>query len=237
MDMFDVKRKDLPDTKRYMDPKAKPFGGPLERTAFDTSKRKNLEGYQRVINRNADFEGGKFNTNYDPTWKAITRDIISRSNNKKPFEPVMAKTTIATTPAVVEETRIARFEQFVAENFNSGGDFNMFQEAEEEETPGMPGMPGGEEGAEGGEPGTEPEVDEEKVQALLDECSKDLNKLIEKVCKKLEVEREEAINLIKAAVPQVQEEEEEEEPGNEEDGDAGTEGGEDDAEGDDKPEE
>ena len=225
--MFNVKRQDLPDTKRYMDPKAKPFGGPSERVAFDTSKRKTLEGYQRVISRNADFEGGKFNTNYDPTWKAITRDIISRSNNKKPFEPVMAKTTIATTPAVVEETKIARFEQFVAENFNADGGFNMFQEAEEEETPGMPGMPGEDEGgAEGGEPGMEPEVDEEKVQALLDECSKDLNKLIEKVCKKLEVEREEAINLIKAAVPQVQEEAEEEEAGNEENGDAGKEEGE-----------
>lgn len=202
MEMFNVKRRDNPSTDRYMDPKAKPFGGPSEKVDFDKSKRTSLKEYQRIVTRNADFEGGAFNHNYDPTWKAITRDLIHKQANKKEFNPMYAKPTMATVPAV-EEARIARFEEYVNENFEGSG-FNMFAEAEDEpevETEIETEM--------------EPEVDEEKLEALMEDYSETITDVIEEIMKQMEIEREETIDLLCAALKKMKaepaEEDEEEE--------------------------
>ena len=47
--MFNIKRRNNPSMDRYSDLKKPAFGGPSEKTDFDTTKRKSLEGYQRVI--------------------------------------------------------------------------------------------------------------------------------------------------------------------------------------------
>ncbi len=205
--MFNVKRRDYPSTDKYTDIKKAPFGGPSEKVDFDTTKRTTLAGYQRIVSRNADFEGGNFNHNYDPTWKAITRDLIHRSANKKEFNPMYAKPTMATVPAV-EEGRIARFEEYVNENFDGSG-FNMFSEAEDE--------PEVETGMESEmEPEMEPEVDEEKLEALMEDYSETITDVIEEIMKQMEIEREETIDLLRAALKKMKEEPAEEEEEEEE---------------------
>jgi hypothetical protein len=202
MDIFNVKRRDNPSMDNYMDLKKPGFGGPNSKEDFDKSKRKSLEGYQRVVDRNADFEGGNFNHNYDPTWKAVTRDLISRTAKKKPFNPMYAKQTIATVNAV-EEGTIKRFEQFVNENEG----FNMFAEAEEE-TPEMEETtPEMEE---------EVEVDQEQVEMLMADFGDDLEEMIDEIAEKMELEKEEVCDILCAAIkkmcaPAEEEEEEEEE--------------------------
>jgi len=207
MDIFNVKRRDNPSMDNYMDLKKPGFGGPNSKEDFDKSKRKSLEGYQRVVDRNADFEGGNFNHNYDPTWKAVTRDLISRTAKKKPFNPMYAKQTIATVNAV-EEGTIKRFEQFVNENEG----FNMFAEAEEE-TPEMEETtPEMEE---------EIEVDQEQVEMLMADFGDDLEEMIDEIAEKMELEKEEVCDILCAAIkkmcaPAEEEEEEEETPEGEE---------------------
>lgn len=206
MDMFNVKRRDNPSMDRYSDLKKPAFGGPTEKEDFDKSKRKSLDGYQRVIDRNADFEGGKFNHNYDTTWKAVTRDLISRTAKKKPFDPMYAKPTIATVDAV-EEGKIKRFEQFVNENDG----YNMFAEAEEE-APEMEETP--EEGAEV----EEVEVDEEQLENLMADFGEDLETMIEDIAEKMELEKEEVCDILCAAIKKMcapAEEEEENQEGEE----------------------
>ena len=209
MDMFNVKRRDNPSMDRYSDLKKPAFGGPTEKTDFDKTKRKSLEGYQRVIDRNADFEGGQFNHNYDTTWKAITRDLISRTAKKKPFDPMYAKPTIATVDAV-EEGKIMRFDQFVNE---SEGGYNMFAEAEDEETPDMEG----DEGMTNDMPeNDEPEVDEEKLEDLMADHGESLEEMIDEIAEKMEIEKEEVCDLLCAAIKKLTSEEESEEEENEE---------------------
>ncbi len=201
MDMFNVKRRDNPSMDKHMDLKKPGFGGPNSKEDFDKSKRKSLEGYQRVIDRNADFEGGNFNHNYDPTWKVVTRDLISRTSKKKPFNPMYAKQTIATVNAV-EEGTIKRFEQFVNENEG----FNMFAEAEEE-TPEM---------EETTEMEETPEVDEEQVEMLMADFGDNLEEMIDEIAEKMELEKEAVCDILCAAIKKMCAPAEEEEEENEE---------------------
>lgn len=205
MDMFNTKDRRNPSMDDYMDLKKPGFGGPNSKKDFDTSKRETLKGYQRVIDRNADFEGGKFNHNYDTTWKAVTRDLISRTAKKKPFDPMYAKPTIATVDAV-EEGRILRFEQFVNE------DFNMFAEAEEEMPAADDTMP-----ATDAPEADEPVIDEEQLAMLMEEFGDDLKDLIEDIAEKMEMEKADICDLVCAAVKKICMEEEEDgaEEGNE----------------------
>jgi hypothetical protein len=198
MDMFNAKDRRHPSMDDHMNLKKPGFGGPSSKEDFDKSKRTTLKGYQRVIDRNSDFEGGKFNHNYDTTWKAVTRDLISRSANKKPFDPMYAKPTIASTEAV-EEGRIFRFEEFISENFN------MFSEAEEEN----PFM-SGEESSEETE-SEEIQVDEEKLEALIEDYGDELKDLVEDIAEKMEIEKEEAFDLLCAAIKKMKDAPEEEE--------------------------
>jgi hypothetical protein len=197
MDMFNAKDRRHPSMDDHMNLKKPGFGGPSSKEDFDKSKRTTLKGYQRVIDRNSDFEGGKFNHNYDTTWKAVTRDLISRSANKKPFDPMYAKPTIASTEAV-EEGRIFRFEEFISENFN------MFSEAEEEN----PFM-SGEESSEETE-SEEIQVDEEKLEALIEDYGDELKDLVEDIAEKMEIEKEEAFDLLCAAIKKMKDAPEEE---------------------------
>ena len=185
--MFNTKDRRNPSMDDYMNPKKPSFGGPNSKKDFDTSKRETLKGYQRVIDRNADFEGGKFNHNYDPTWKAVTRDLISRTAKKKPFDPMYAKPTIATVDAV-EEGKILRFEQFLNE------DFNMFAEAEED-MPVNDDMP-----ADDNMSADEPVIDEEQLATLVEDFGDDINDILEDIAEKMEMTKEEICDLVCAAV-------------------------------------
>jgi hypothetical protein len=203
MDMFNAKDRRNPKMDDYMDISKPAFGGPKEKQDFDKSKRTFLKGYQREIERNADFEGGKENPNYDTTWKAISRDVVNRQAGKKPFNPMYTTPTLKTSDKI-EEGRILRYNEFVNENFEE-----MLNGEEE--------MPTGMEGTE--EMPNEPELDEEKLESLIEKFGKDMKKLIDKVCEEMEMEKTECCDYICAAIEQVcnaPEEAEEGEDGSEE---------------------
>lgn len=202
MDMFNIKDRRNPSMDDYKDLKKPGFGGPNSRKDFDKSKKETLTGYQRVIDRNADFEGGQFNHNYDTTWKAITRDLISRTAKKKPFDPMYAKPTIATVDAV-EEGKIMRFDQFV----NESEGYNMFAEAEDEN----PEMDDDNMMSDDMPENDEPEVDEEKLEDLMADHGEALEEMIEEIAEKMEIEKEEVCDLLCAAIKKLTAEEEAEE--------------------------
>ena len=110
--MFNVKRRDNPSMDNWSDIKKPAFGGPKEKADFDKAKKTKLKEYQRIVERNPDAEGGRFNPNYDSAWKGFTSDIIYRTAKKKSYEPMYAKTTIAVIDAI-EEGNIIRFEEFI----------------------------------------------------------------------------------------------------------------------------
>ena len=211
MDMFDAKRRDFHSMDDYMkqDTKKHGFGGPNTAIPFDQKDKSKLAGYQRVVERDPKFEGGKFNTNYDPTWKAVTRDIISRQANKKEFNPMYAKPTMATTSAV-EEGKILRFSEFLNES-NEGG-YNMFAEAEDDTmNPNLGDDTSMQDDSIDNTEEMEPEVDEEQLEQVMEDHKDQIKDLIDEIAEKLEIEKEEAANLIKAVVKKIVEEPEEDE--------------------------
>jgi hypothetical protein len=207
MDIFDVKRRDHPSLDNHMDPKKPAFGGPKTAEEFAKNKRKSLDKYQRVVTRNADFEGGKENHNYDTTWKAITRDRISRDAKKKPIDVMYAKQTVFTAP--VEEGKILRFDDFVK--------INEEFEGNEEFQPGAPALDMSNEAEEPieNEETTDLgyEVDEEQLEKLMDEYGDELNELIDKIIEEMEIEKEAVSDLLCVAIERICKPEDEDETG------------------------
>ena len=62
----------------------------------------------------------------------------------------------------------------------------------------------------------EPEVDEEKLEALMEDYSETITDVIEEIMKQMEIEREETIDLLRAALKKMKEEPAEEEEEEEE---------------------
>jgi hypothetical protein len=191
MDMFNAKSRRNPKMDDWMDLSKPGFGGPKEKTDFDKSKRDFLKGYQRVVDRNADFEGGKTINNYDTTWKAVSRDVVSRQAGKKQFDP-MYSTPVTKTSEKIEEGKIFRFEEFVNENFEE-----MMNG--EEEMP-MDDMPMDE----------KPELDEEKLEMLMEEFGDQLKEMIDEMCEKMELDKAECCDYICATIEKICKSEDEE---------------------------
>jgi hypothetical protein len=195
MDMFNAKSRRNPKMDNWMDLSKPGFGGPKEKTDFDKSKRDFLKGYQRVVDRNADFEGGKTINNYDTTWKAVSRDVVSRQAGKKPFDP-MYSTPVTKTSTKIEEGRIFRFEEFVNENFEEMMNADNDMPADD--------MPIDE----------KPELDEEKLEMLMEEFGDQLKDIIDEICEKMEMEKAECCDYLCATIEKMCKSDDEEE-GNE----------------------
>lgn len=192
MDIFDIRRRDLPSLDKYLDIKSKPFGGPNETAKYKGNKRKSLSKYQRNINRDRAFEGNLTNPstgeamyqpNYDSYWAAIEQDRPSRDSNKKTQEIMYAKPTYFTK---VEEGNVMRFDTFVNENMNvEDQDFDPnvsnFNELETDVELGY-------------------EVDEEQLEQVLEEYGDDINELIDKITDDLELENNEVCDLLCAVI-------------------------------------
>jgi hypothetical protein len=192
MDMFNAKSRRNPKMDNWMDLSKPGFGGPKEKEDFDKSKRDFLKGYQRVVDRNADFEGGKTINNYDTTWKAVSRDVVSRQAGKKPFDP-MYSTPITRTSTKIEEGKIFRFEEFINENFEE-----MMNSDDEMPTDEMP-------------MDEKPELDEEKLEMLMEEFGDQLKEMIDEICEKMELDKAECCDYICATIEKVCKTEDEEE--------------------------
>lgn len=200
--MFNAKSRRNPKMDDWMDLSKPGFGGPKEKKDFDKSKREFLKGYQRVIDRNADFEGGKTINNYDTTWKAVSRDVVSRQAGKKPFDP-MYSTPVTKTSEKIEEGRIFRFEEFVNENFEDMMNDNENLPADDMPEDDMP-------------MDMKPELDEEKLEMLIEEFGEQMKEMIDEICEKMEMEKAECCDYICAAIEKTCKAEDEEEVPSEE---------------------
>jgi len=87
MDMFDVKRRDIPDFNKFLDIKVESSEYIKKKPFRDASGKQlpkdKLKGYQNEIERDPTFS----NNVYDPTYRAMTHDVVyKQSTDKEPFD-------------------------------------------------------------------------------------------------------------------------------------------------------
>ena len=220
MEMFNVKRRDNPSMDNWSDIKKPAFGGPKEKADFDKAKKTKLKEYQRIVERNPDAEGGRFNPNYDSAWKGFTSDIIYRTAKKKSYEPMYSTPTIAVINAI-EEGNIIRFEEFINENYEENEeDFDEYGNPESDEESvyleeddneddlenDMSMMAEEEDEVDTFDEFEEEkvdlgyEVDEEQLDKLLEEFGDELQTMITNICETMEMEKSEVCDLLCAAI-------------------------------------
>ena len=184
MDLFNLKSNDVKDFKRFMDMKAPAFGGPNETENFDKSKRKSLKEWTRIAQRDANFENGGKNHNYDGYWKAFHSDVPSKAAKVEIEEPLTAIPTMGVK--IVKESHVPQFENYMFEEEVDDKD-----EVKEEA----------------------PEIDEELLEMIMEEFSDEVKEILEIACEKMEIEKDECVEIFKAAVQKISEmPEEDEEP-------------------------
>ena len=181
MDIFNLKSNDVKDFKKFMDIKAPAFGGPNETVPFDKSKRKSLKEWTNIAKRDANFENGGKNHNYDGLWKAFNSDVPSRAAKIKTEEPLTAIPAMGVK--IVKESHVPQFENY------------MFEEEADDDV----------------QLEDQPEIDEETLEMFMEEFSDELKEILEIACEKMEIEKEECVEIFKAAIQKISEMPEEEE--------------------------
>jgi len=182
MDIFNLKSNDVKDFKRFMDMKAPAFGGPNETETFEKSKRKSLKEWTKVAQRDTNFENGGKNHNYDGYWKAFHSDVPSRTEKIKIEEPLAAIPTMGVK--IVKESHIPQFENYMFEDEDE-----IVDDAKEDA----------------------PEIDEELLEMFMEEFADEVKEILEIACEKMEIEKDECIEIFKAAIQRVAEMPEEDE--------------------------
>lgn len=141
MEMFNVHRRDIMNFDNYMDLKKPGFGGPNSAKAFrDNSGKKvnrdpRLAEYQRVVNRDPAFS----HPVYDPTYKAMTHDLVYKQEKKKPFTYADPYHTGIPVINVAEGKCAPSFDSFINEGWFSDDSYDheesekLRREMEEEE--------------------------------------------------------------------------------------------------------
>ena len=87
MEMFNVHRRDIMNLNDYMDLKKPGFGGPNSAKMYrdgsgkKVNKNPKLDGYQRVVDRHPAFG----HPVYNPTYKAMSNDLVYKQERKKPY--------------------------------------------------------------------------------------------------------------------------------------------------------
>jgi hypothetical protein len=87
MEMFDTHRRDILNFDNYMDLKKPGFGGPASAMPLRDGKgelansKPKLAGFQRTVERDPAFS----HPVYDPTYKAMTNDLVYKQEGKKSF--------------------------------------------------------------------------------------------------------------------------------------------------------
>ncbi len=119
MEMFDAHRRDILNFDNYMDLKKPGFGGPNSAMALRdgkgnlVDKSPKLDGYRRTVERDPAFS----HPVYDPTYKAMSHDLVYKQEKKKPFTYDDTRTGIPVVEIepLEEGKTYTSFERFINE--------------------------------------------------------------------------------------------------------------------------
>jgi hypothetical protein len=120
MEMFDTHRRDIMNFDNYMDLKKPGFGGPASGMPLRDAKGKlinknpKLDGYRRTVERDPAFS----HPVYDPTYKAMTHDVVYKQEGKKPFnyvDPYRTAIPVIEVDPLKEGRSFESFEKFINE--------------------------------------------------------------------------------------------------------------------------
>jgi len=119
MEMFDAHRRDILNFDNYMDLKKPGFGGPSSVMALRDGKGSlidkspKLDGYRRTVERDPAFS----HPVYDPTYKAMSHDLVYKQEKKKPFTYDDTRTGIPVVEIepLKEGKTYTSFERFINE--------------------------------------------------------------------------------------------------------------------------
>ena len=121
MEIFNVKRRDVFDFDSYMDLKKPGFGGPNSAKMYKdgrgnlVNQKPKLKEYQRQVERHPQF-GHQV---YDPTYKAMTHDLVYKQSKKKPFtyrDPYLTGLPVVDMTKVQEGLANTSFNRFLNED-------------------------------------------------------------------------------------------------------------------------
>lgn len=120
MEMFDTHRRDILNFDNYMDLKKPGFGGPASAMPLKDGKGKivntkpRLAGFQRTVERDPAFS----HPVYDPTYKAMTGDLVYKQEGKKAFKYDDQRTGIPVVQMdpLKEGKAYSSFERFINES-------------------------------------------------------------------------------------------------------------------------
>jgi hypothetical protein len=121
MEVFNVKRRDIFDFDSYMDLKKPGFGGPNSAKMYKdgrgnlVNQKPKLKEYQRQVERHPQF-GHQV---YDPTYKAMTHDLVYKQSKKKPFtyrDPYLTGLPVVDMTKIQEGLATSSFNQFINES-------------------------------------------------------------------------------------------------------------------------
>ena len=141
MEMFDTHRRDILNFDNYMDLKKPGFGGPASATALRDGKGKltntkpRLAGFQRTVERDPAFS----HPVYDPTYKAMTNDLVYKQEGKKAFNYDNTRTGIPVVEIdpLKEGKTYTSFKRFINETLEDmedpEDDFSNWEREDDEE--------------------------------------------------------------------------------------------------------
>lgn len=120
MEMFDTHRRDILNFDNYMDLKKPGFGGPNSAMELRDAKGKlnnknpKLNGFRRTVERDPAFS----HPVYDPTYKAMTGDLVYKQEGKKRFTYDDQRTGIPVVQMdpLKEGKAYASFQRFINES-------------------------------------------------------------------------------------------------------------------------
>jgi hypothetical protein len=136
MEMFDTHRRDILNFDNYMDLKKPGFGGPQSALALKDEKGKvvntkpRLAGFQRTVERDPAFS----HPVYDPTYKAMTGDLVYKQEGKKAFTYDDQRTGIPVVQMdpLKEGKTYTSFQKFINEAIDDEVEDEMGMDDEEE---------------------------------------------------------------------------------------------------------
>ena len=137
MEMFDAHRRDILNFDNYMDLKKPGFGGPKSAIALRDSrgskidKNPKLDGYLRTVERDPAFS----HPVYDPTYKAMTNDLVYKQEKKKPFtyDHTVTGIPVVQLEPVKEGKTYTSFEKFINEAIDDEFEDEFEDEEEDDE--------------------------------------------------------------------------------------------------------